>query len=349
MSLLALKSESDKARRAQAEKGEESPPKEYVIFPRIDQKTCLKSIYTANLQPIIIEPIHDGDELKTNLPQIEKVMSDEKYKGRILCVLSTTSCFAPRVYDSVAEIAKLCKEHKVGHVINSAYGLQCTRISNDIVNADRVGTVDVIVSSTDKNFMVPVGGSIVYSTTQKLNRDDPKVPRVNMIEKINKLYPGRASSAPIIDLFITYLEMGELNLKALLRERKENFAYLNEQLHELMPKYGERVLETSKNNKISIAATLTALNEKVFMPNNINATFFGSYLFHRRVSGVRVCASSKGALSTVGESKFINYGTHCDDYADLPYFTSAASIGQTKREIDLYVHRLDEAFQHFYQ
>ena len=45
--------------------------------------------------------------------------------------------------------------------------------------------------------MVPVGGSIVYS---------PK--KGEIVESINKFYPGRASSAPIIDLFVTLLEMG---------------------------------------------------------------------------------------------------------------------------------------------
>lgn len=49
ISLLTLKSQN--------------PSKEFVIFPRIDQKTCLKSIYTANLTPIVVEPIHVGDEL----------------------------------------------------------------------------------------------------------------------------------------------------------------------------------------------------------------------------------------------------------------------------------------------
>jgi O-phospho-L-seryl-tRNASec:L-selenocysteinyl-tRNA synthase len=42
--------------------------------------------------------------------------------------------------------------------------------------------------------MVPVGGSIIYSHKKK-----------DLIDKINKLYPGRASAAPIMDLFITYL------------------------------------------------------------------------------------------------------------------------------------------------
>jgi O-phospho-L-seryl-tRNASec:L-selenocysteinyl-tRNA synthase len=76
ISLLTLKNESDK-------KGHD---KKYVIFPRIDQKTCLKSIYTANLQPIVVEPLYDGDELKTNIEEIESILQDEKYKDKILCV-----------------------------------------------------------------------------------------------------------------------------------------------------------------------------------------------------------------------------------------------------------------------
>lgn len=141
--------------------------------------------------------------------------------------------------------------------------------------------------------------------------------------------------------------MGETNLKILLKERKENFLYLYDQLSKLMPEFNESILETSKNNKISVASTLTNLDEKVFKPNNINATFFGSYLFHRRVSGVRVCNSSFGKISNISGSEFPNYGTHANEYQKLPYFTSAASIGQSKREIDVYIARLREAFQHF--
>ena len=33
----------------------ENPDKKYVIWSRIDQKTCLKAIETANLIPIVIE------------------------------------------------------------------------------------------------------------------------------------------------------------------------------------------------------------------------------------------------------------------------------------------------------
>ena len=123
------------------------------------------------------------------------------------------------------DLAQLAKEFGVAHVINSAYGLTCSRISSDIVAADKKGRVDCLVSSTDKNFMVPVGGSIVYAPKSQKKKDDPGI-----ISKINKFYPGRASGAPIIDLFLTYLEMGEQKYKDLLKERKENFKFLLEEL-----------------------------------------------------------------------------------------------------------------------
>lgn len=67
--------------------------------------------------------------------------------------------------------------------------------------------------------MVPVGGSIIYSPKSK-----------GVVTLVNSMYPGRASSGPIVDLFLTFLEMGEKNFKQLLKERKENFTYLKEKL-----------------------------------------------------------------------------------------------------------------------
>lgn len=101
--------------------------------------------------------------------------------------------------------------------------------------------------------MVPVGGSIIYSHKKK-----------DLIEKINNFYPGRASGGPIMDLFITYLEMGSVQMQTLIKERKENFDYLKKQLDDLMPKYGERVINTTKGNKISLACTLKNLEETIF-------------------------------------------------------------------------------------
>ena len=73
----------------------------------------------------------------------------------------------------------------------------------------------MLVSSTDKNFMVPVGGSLVYSPKKK-----------DIVDKINKMYPGRASGSPIVDLFVTQLSMGETTFKSLLKQRKANYTLL---------------------------------------------------------------------------------------------------------------------------
>jgi O-phospho-L-seryl-tRNASec:L-selenocysteinyl-tRNA synthase len=63
-----------------------------------------------------------------------------------------------------------------------------------VTESIKKGRIDALISSTDKNFMVPVGGSIIYSGKKK-----------DLVEKINKIYPGRASGGPTVDLFITYL------------------------------------------------------------------------------------------------------------------------------------------------
>jgi len=81
--------------------------------------------------------------------------------------------------------------------------------------------------------------------------------------------------------------MGEENLKRLLKERKENFTLLRKGLEVIAEKYKERVLDI-KNNKISIAVSLTSLNENCLKPKGLTASYFGSYLFSRRISGVRV-------------------------------------------------------------
>ena len=123
-----------------------------------------------------------GDELRTDLESvrqhIERVGPDN-----VVCVLTTTSCFAPRSADSIVEVAKLCAAADVGHVVNNAYGVQVSTNPGDamvtddslsqepvdamtvwlrqsarlcalVTSAWRKGRVDAVVQSTDKNFMV---------------------------------------------------------------------------------------------------------------------------------------------------------------------------------------------------
>ena len=77
-----------------------------------------------------------GDELRTDLVNMEAQMATLG-SDNIVCVLSTTSCFAPRVSDSLEQIAVLCNRYNIPHLINNSYGLQSTRIMHLIQDAAR--------------------------------------------------------------------------------------------------------------------------------------------------------------------------------------------------------------------
>jgi len=129
--------------------------KTIVLWSRIDQKSCFKAITSAGLSCIVVPTKLDGDAVVTDVAAMETAMKE--HQGKVLAVITTTSCFAPRVPDQVDKVAKLCADSGIHHVINNAYGLQCHLTSKLINRACVVGRVDAVISSTDKNFLVPVG------------------------------------------------------------------------------------------------------------------------------------------------------------------------------------------------
>ncbi|RMX55716.1 hypothetical protein pdam_00016046 [Pocillopora damicornis] len=229
---------------------QQRPGAKFVIWPRIDQKSCFKCILTAGFEPVIVENVLEGDELRTDLAAVEKQIKDLGTEN-VLCVFTTTSCFAPRIPDRyiasdspstkeiLEEVAKLCKEQNVPHIVNNAYGVQSSKCMHLIQQAARIGRVDAFIQSTDKNFLVPVGGAIVAGFDE------------NFIDAVSKTYPGRASATPSIDLFITLLSLGSVGYQQLLRQRKEVYNYLSEGLSKVAESHGERLLVT-KGNPISL-------------------------------------------------------------------------------------------------
>jgi O-phospho-L-seryl-tRNASec:L-selenocysteinyl-tRNA synthase len=129
--------------------------KDVVLWSRIDQKSCFKAVQTAGLTCVVVPTRIERDEVVTDLDTMESLLNE--YEGRVLTVITTSSCFAPRVPDEVDKVAKLCAQYGVAHVINNAYGLQCKKTCKLINRACAVGRVDAVVCSTDKNFLVPVG------------------------------------------------------------------------------------------------------------------------------------------------------------------------------------------------
>ncbi|XP_066926696.1 O-phosphoseryl-tRNA(Sec) selenium transferase-like [Clytia hemisphaerica] len=309
---------------------EKRPEAKYVIWSRIDQKSCFKSILTAGLEPIIIENIlNEGDYLSTDVDSIRTTI-ERIGSQHIACVLTTTSCFAPRVPDRLEEIALVCKDLDVPHVVNNAYGIQASKCMHLLQQANRVGRVDVFVQSTDKNFMVPVGGSIIAGFDKQL------------IQDIGKMYPGRASASPIIDFFITMLSLGANGYKKLLQERKELYQYLHDGMKRIAKQFNETVIP-AKENTISIALSLRSLDERCDGQKK-SITEFGSHLFKRSVSGTRVVTPNDE--KTIGRYQFIGWGAHYSNYP-CSYLTAAAAIGATRQDIDLFLKRLEKNFKDF--
>lgn len=73
-----------------------------------------------------VEGLLEGDEIRTDLAGIEEEIH-LRGTDNVVCVVTTTSCFAPRAADSVEQVAKLCQRLGVGHIINNAYGVQVGR------------------------------------------------------------------------------------------------------------------------------------------------------------------------------------------------------------------------------
>jgi len=65
------------------------------VWSRIDQKTCLKSITAANLEPVVVELLSQGDELVTDVEGIRAAVM-RLGADSVAAVVTTTSCFAPR-------------------------------------------------------------------------------------------------------------------------------------------------------------------------------------------------------------------------------------------------------------
>lgn len=303
---------------------QQRPKAKYVIWPRIDQKSCFKSMITAGFEPVIIENCLEGDELRTDVVEIEKKIKSLGAES-VLAIMTTTSCFAPRAIDRLEEVAQLCSKYEVPHLINNAYGIQSSKCMHHIQEAARVGRVDAYVQSTDKNFMVPVGGAVIAGFES------------TFIEQVGKTYPGRASNSPVVDLFMTLLSMGKKGYKKLLADRNNLKKYLGEQMEIVAKKYGLRLL-TSKNNPISIAMSLPVDESSAL-------TELGSMLFLRGVSGTRVITTTDS--KTIAGYTFQGWGSHSINYP-VAYLTAAGSIGMTHGDVDLFVQRLDKCLHKFY-
>jgi O-phospho-L-seryl-tRNASec:L-selenocysteinyl-tRNA synthase len=291
----------------------------YVLWSRIDQKSCFKCMLTANLVPVVIDTLRNEDELETNVAEFENQISKLGAQN-IVCIMSTTSCFAPRGCDDLEALGSLSKKHNIPHIVNNAYGLQSTFLTHQLEQAHRTGNVDLFIQSTDKNLLVPVGGAIIAGANKKL------------IDAVAKRYAGRGSSSQSLDVFMTLLNLGKNSYLQLVQDRKEMFVYLRQKLRNLSTRHNEKVLLT-KRNPISLAMSLENFDKA-------KVSMIGSMLFTRGVSGCRVISTTES--KTIDGHKFLGWGGHTTNSNNIPYITAAAGLGATKGEIDTFIDKLDK-------
>ncbi|XP_041738517.1 O-phosphoseryl-tRNA(Sec) selenium transferase isoform X2 [Coregonus clupeaformis] len=300
------------------------PKGRYIIWPRIDQKSCFKAMITAGFEPVVVENILEGDELRTDMEAVERKVQ-ELGAENILCIHSTTSCFAPRVPDRLEKLAILSAKYDIPHVVNNAYGVQSSKCMHLIQQGARVGRIDAFVQSLDKNFMVPVGGAIIAGFNE------------SFIQEISRMYPGRASASPSLDVLITLLTLGASGYRKLLAEQKEMYTYLAQELKRLAEAHGERLLHTP-HNPISLAMSLDGLQTQ----SGKSVTQLGSMLFTRQVSGARVVAL--GNEQMVSGHKFCGFMSHSAAYPH-PYLNAASAVGITRNDVTLCIKRLDKCLK----
>ena len=324
-----------------------------VVWPRIDQKSCIKSVGLAGLRLEVVENVLEGDQLRTDVEGVRAAIARAGGPAAVACVLTTTSCFAPRAVDRVVDVARLCAELGVPHLVNNAYGVQSRRCMADLTAAMRKGRVDAVVQSTDKNFLVPVGGAVIAAPKP------PKRPQagraaassrdvvalVDVVGAVNAAYPGRASADPILDVFVTLLGLGRQGWEALLAEREALVPHLKAVLADVALRHGERVLDTP-DNPISMGMTLRTLLPAAGSDDATAAatpvTALGSMLFTRCCSGPRAVPVDE--CRTVEGHVFRGWMAHAADYPH-PYLAAACALGVTRQEIDTFAERLDRALK----
>ena len=178
-------------------------------------------------------------------------------------------------------------------------------------------------------------------------------PNEPIITNIGKVYAGRASSSPIVDLFITLLSMGLSGYKGLLQQRQNMLEHFQKRLSEVAEKYGEKTMQCPANT-ISFGVTLDHLVAPKSDPDQSegdylqaiskDVSYFGAMLFQRCVSGTRVVP--RGQSKNMSGEEFIGFGSshHAYPYA---YMTAACAIGLTKEEADEFFTRLDKTLKEF--
>ena len=271
-----------------------------VLYPRIDHLSPKRGIALTSLEEVPVSTVIEDDAVRVNVGDLEKQIS----RTKSCVVLSTTTFFPPRESDPIKTIARLCADHDIPHIVNNAYGVQSQEIMAQVRAAIDAGRVDAVIQSSDKNFMAPVGGSIVVS------------PKPIIIEWTADTYAGRATAAPVVQTLSALLSLGLDRYRDLQKQQIENLAILRERLQAVADSHDQRVLDVI--NPVAYALTM----------NGFDVQDIGARLYNARVTGPR--AVEAGA-----------FGSCVDNYPHS-YIVMNAAIGARREDIETATTKLDK-------
>lgn len=311
--LLAIRAEILRARLALDPDSKEPLPSpctvpgfpHKVLLPRCDHRSPLKAIQLAGFTVEEVPGERRGDAVVVPVAAVEEALSPE-----VAAIVSTTTFFPPRQPDDVKAIAKLARARGVAHVINNAYGVQHPAYMKQVYAASSAGRVDYVVQSTDKNFLSPVGGTVVAAFTKA------------KVRALTRQYAGRATAAPVVQFLAAALSLGKTGYARLREQQQANRHLLQAELEALAGTLGERVL--ALDNPIATAMTLETL-----APAQLEA--LGGILYNLRVTGPRVLVPSPSG-----------WGTNLGNYP-VPYVVMNAAIGAERAHVTEAVRRLGKA------
>ena len=261
-----------------------------VIYPYASHKSPIKAVSFSGMKMRLVETVLSEDKESVYVPieHIEEAIKKEidnninnninnLYKNNIYnninkksrnnsyeyipCVLSTLTFFPPRDSDNIVEIAKICEEYNIPHIINGAYAIQSKHYIDMLRKALKY-RVDAVVSSSDKNLLTPIGGGIIYSKDESI------------LKKISKSYPGRACASPIVNMLISLLAIGFNNYKKLMEQQVKSKSLLDELLVNIAKETNNKLLNTNS----PIASCITT---------KLNPVELAGKLYSLRITGPR--------------------------------------------------------------
>ncbi|ADC70261.1 O-phosphoseryl-tRNA(Sec) selenium transferase [Methanocaldococcus sp. FS406-22] len=237
-----------------------------VIYPYAAHKSPIKATSFISMRMRLVETVLDGDIVKVDVSDVEDAIRKEVKENNNPTVLSTLTFFPPRKSDDIEEIAKICQDYDIPHIINGAYAIQNFYYIERLKKALKY-RVDAVVSSSDKNLFTPIGGGIIYTKDE------------GFLKEISLTYPGRASANPIVNILISLLAIGTKNYIDLMKQQKACKKLLDELLEDLANKKDERVLNvenpissciTTKKDPLDVAGKL--YNLRVTGPRGVRRT-----------------------------------------------------------------------------